>query len=532
VLYNRGIQGEAAIEAFLSIDGRLDSDPFALPDMELAVNRVYRALISGETIAVYGDFDADGITATALLVEGLSALGATVVPYIPHRVNEGYGLRFNTLERLFRQGVSLVVTCDCGISAATEIRQAQKAGLDIIVTDHHVPPPDLPRAHAVVNPKRLDSSYGFRDLAGVGVAYKFIQALLTGSGKRALAEDLLDLVALGTVADMCPLVGENRYLVTRGIQVLNRTERPGLQELVKSAGLEMGNLGADSIAYSLAPRLNSAGRLDRAVPSYDLLVTRDHDQACALSQELEKKNAERQRLTNDVWDKVKGKMQPVTADAPLVMAGEEDYPAGVVGIVASRLVDEFYRPAFIIKMGPDICRGSGRSIPEFDLVQALGQCSDLLVEYGGHSRAAGFAVSRENLDQLKERLQTIAGKCLANLELRPYITADAEVRLSSLNWDMYRSLERLAPFGSGNAVPTFVSRRMRLTDCRTMGSAGSHLRLKLSEGNRTWPAVGFGFGGMEKELTQYVDAVYNLEVDRWQGKETLRLNLLDMRPSL
>jgi single-stranded-DNA-specific exonuclease len=499
--------------------------------MHLAVSRTYQALFSGEEIAIYGDFDADGITATALLVQGLSALGGRAIPYIPHRHREGYGLQVAALEKLHKQGVSLVITTDTGITALTEVEKARKMGLDIIITDHHLPLASLPPALAVVNPKRNDSACRSAELAGVGVAFKLLQALLKGSGQEKLLNRLLDLVALGTVTDMIPLVGDNRYWVKRGLELLNNTERPGLQEMMRCAGLKPGNLDTESISWILGPRLNAAGRLDDATTSYQLLLTQDPQEASLLASELEEKNAKRQRLTSESLERARGKIVAAGVDLPLLMAGDEDYPPGVMGLVAGKLSEEFYRPVILFKIGPEICRGSGRSIPEFDLMAALKDCRELLSNFGGHTKAAGFTVLTTNLARLQKQLLDIAETNLAGLDLRPHIDIDAEVPLSAFVGDTFKQIQQLAPFGSGNPLPTFVSRCVEIIDQRQIGNQGEHLKLKLRQEGTVWDAIAFRFGSLAQEMTTCLDIAYNLDIDRWNSEERLRLKLLDFAPS-
>ncbi len=531
LLYNRGIADPAQVEAFLAADERLLGDPFLLPDMEKAVARTYRALLSGETIAIYGDFDADGITATALLTQGLSSLGGRAIPYIPHRIEEGYGLNHAALESLCKEGVTLVITVDCGISAAPEVERAQSRGLDIVITDHHTVPQKMPPALATVDPKRADSLYPFPDLAGVGVAFKLLQGLLRSIGKERDLDQLLDLVALGTVADMAPLLGENRYLVKRGLEVLNSANRLGLSEMMRCAGRSLGSIDPQTISWILGPRLNAAGRLDHAIISYDLLSTSSPEEAQRLANSLERKNAERQRLSEMVLAKAREKLIAVGTDSPLLMVGSEDYPSGVVGVVAGRLVEEFYRPIVVFEMGKELSRGSARSIPEFDIIAALTQCSDLLSRFGGHPMAAGFTVPTENLIHLQERLAEIAASQLAKLDLRPLITIDAELPLSSLQGRAFHMMQQLAPFGCANPLPTFLSRGVKVMEYRSVGAGGQHLRLKLREGNVTWDGVAFRMGHLIDEGTPHLDIVYNLEVDRWRGEEMLQLNILDFAPA-
>jgi single-stranded-DNA-specific exonuclease len=530
LLCNRGISEPSHVELFLSADKRLEADPFLLPDIHQAVSRTYQALLTGEEIAIYGDFDADGITATALLVQGLSALGGKVIPYIPHRYREGYGLQIATLEKLRKQGVNLVITVDTGITAIAEIQKARNMGLDIIVTDHHLPLASLPPALAVVDHKRSDSACQSAELAGVGVAFKLLQALLKGSGREELINSLLDLVALGTVTDMIPLTGDNRYWVKHGLELLNNTERLGLQEMMRCANLKQGNLDSESISWILGPRLNAAGRLDDAATSYRLLLTQDRREAASLASDLEEKNAKRQRLTSELLERARENIIAAGADLPLLMTGDASYSTGVMGLVAGRLSEEFYRPVILFKFGPETCRGSGRSIPEFNLMAALKDCRDLLSNFGGHTKAAGFTVPTANLTQLQKRLLDLAQTQLAGLDLRPHIDIDAEVPLSVFAGETFKQIQRMAPFGSGNPLPTFVSRHVEIVDRRQFGSQCEHLGLKLKQGGTVWDAIGFRLGNRAQETTAYLDIAYNLEVDRWNGGEKLRLKLLDFNP--
>jgi single-stranded-DNA-specific exonuclease len=528
LLSNRGISEPSHIETFLAADSRLESDPFLLPDIQQAVNRTYKALFTGEEIAIYGDFDADGITATALLVEGLSALGGKVIPYIPHRYHEGYGLQVAAMEKLHKHGVSLIITVDTGITAIAEIQKARSMGIDIVVTDHHLPLSTLPPALAVVDHKRSDSNCQSFELAGVGVAFKFLQALLKGSGREDLINSLLDLVALGTVTDMVPLTGDNRYWVKRGLELLNNTMRPGLQEMMRAASLKPGTLDTESISWILGPRLNAAGRLDDASASYKLLITQDPKEAASLVSDLEKKNAKRQRLTMELLERAREKIIAAGPDSPLLMTGDEEYPAGVMGLVAGRLSEEFYRPVILLKFGSDTCRGSGRSIPEFDLMAALSNCRSLLSNFGGHTKAAGFTVPTSNLPQLQEQLLSLAEARLAGLDLRPHIDIDAEVPFSDLTGETIMQIQGLAPFGAGNPIPAFVSRHVEVADLRHIGSRNDHLALKLKQDGIVWDAIGFRLGSRTQETAGLLDIAYNLDIDRWNGAERLRLKLLDL----
>jgi single-stranded-DNA-specific exonuclease len=529
LLYNRGIRQPAQLEAFLSGDKRLAGDPSRLPDIEPAVARIYRALLSGETIAIYGDFDADGITGTAILVRGLSKLGGKAVPYIPHRLTEGYGLNVTALENLHKQGVSLVVTVDCGITALDEVKRAKRLGLDVIITDHHSPLPEMPAAIAIINPKRADSGYGFSELTGAGVALKLLQAMFQNLGKEGQLEELMDLAAIGTVADIAPLSGENRYLVKEGLKLMNTAPRLGLGEIISQAGLKAGNLSAESISWAIAPRLNAAGRLAHAMTSYKLLMTESPQEARDLASWLEEKNAERQRLTTKVLATAR---EQVVAQGikPLLVAADKDYPLGIAGLIAGRLAEEFYRPAIVIRTGETVSSGSGRSIPEFNIIKALTECRELFSHFGGHSQAAGFTLPTKNLPQLQEHLAKLAAEQLADADLRPQLDIDACVTLPDLSGDTFNTIQQLAPFGRGNPSPTFLSQRTEVIDCRTMGNGAEHLRLKLKQGGTVWDGVGFRLGGYLGEISPQMDIVYNLEIDRWGDKERLRLNIIDFAP--
>jgi single-stranded-DNA-specific exonuclease len=529
LLYNRGIKVEG-IEPFLSVDRRLEGNPFLLPDVSPAVNRIYKAVRTREKIAVYGDFDVDGVTSIVILVEGLSRLGAQVIPYIPDRIKEGHGLKLPALEKLHAQGISLIITVDCGVTDVKEVKGAQDMGMDMIITDHHMPPRSLPRAVAVVDPKRKDSVYPFLDLAGAGVAFKLLQALFHKDSREKWLTGLLDLVVLATVTDLVALVGENRYLVKEGLKELNNSSRVGIQEMVKLAGLKLGELDAEDISWVLGPRLNAAGRMNNASASYRLLTTQSSEEARLLAQELEIKNTERQKLTNEVLSRAKERLT-AKSDLPLLVESDESYSVGVIGLVAGKLADEFYKPAIIVNLGAESCQGSCRSIAEFDIVSALAECHDLLVAYGGHPMAAGFTVARRNLAQLEQKLVNMAADQLSHLELHPELVIDAELPLATFSGETFNLIQNLSPFGRGNPHPTFLTRQVDVIECRNFGNQGEWLRLKLKQGNITWQAVDFESHKKPQEVPSPVDVVYNLEKSRWSGEEVLRLNLLDFAPS-
>lgn len=535
ILYNRGITTPEQAEAFLAPDA-LIGNPFRLRGVNEAVERLRRAIRAGEPIAIYGDFDADGVTATALLVQVLQALGARVKPYIPHRIDEGYGLNLDALQQLKDDGVRVVVTVDCGVRSLDEVAFGTRLGLDMIITDHHAPTDELPNAFAVIDPKQPQCQYPTKELSGVGVAFKLAQALLRVNARvplqnqPALAEDaLLDLVALGTVADLVPLTNENRALVKRGIARLRQSERPGIQALIRYATLKPDTLDTGHIGFTLAPRLNAAGRLEHALMAYNLLTTIYPGEAEALAQKLEETNRERQRLTSDLTTRARERVAARAETDALLFVTDPEFLEGIVGLIASRLVDEFYRPAIAVHHGETESRGSARSISEFNIVAALDECRDLLVRHGGHAMAAGFTVRNENLSALETRLREIAARTFASAELAPTLAVDAETSLSEMNWALQKSLEQLAPFGYGNREPVFVSRDVVVRDARVVGT--EHLKLLLSDGQIVWDAIAFRQGSWLGNLPQRIDVAYQLDARTWNGETRLQLNVKDLKPT-
>ena len=526
ISYNRGLADLSQIKAFLSIEERPLPDPLLLPDIGPAIERIARAIRDRELIAVYGDFDADGVTATALLNNGLTGLGARTTPYIPHRTEEGHGLSVQGLEQFRALGVDLIVTADCGVSSLDEVKLANEMGIDVIVTDHHTPPPNLPPALVVIDAKREDSRYPFRELAAVGLAYRLIQALRQHLGHDE-DESLLDLVALGSVADMAPLVGDNRNLVKRGLEVLNRAERPGLRELMARAGVTPGALDTESISFTLAPRINAAGRVDHAITSYRLLTATSAAEAQPLAEELNNRNRQRRSHTEEAFIKVQAQLGDSVIDDPIIIAGGPGLEPGVVGLVAGKLAEEHYKPAVVLSTGPEVSRASCRSIPEFDITAALQQCADLFVRHGGHSQAAGFVIANENLDALRARLTEVAEERLAGIELQPSIKIDVAMPLGQIEARLVKFLQLLEPVGQGNPRPVFLSKRLTPSGARTMGADESHLRLSLRDGGAIWNAVAFRMGHRIGELRGPIDAVYHIKTDYWQGRERQELELID-----
>lgn len=535
VLFNRGYATDAESRSYLRGEVNFDTSPFQMNGISVTVERLRFALDHLEPIAIYGDYDVDGVTATALLVQALHSLGGNVTQYIPNRFEEGYGLNTEALTNLQTEGIKLVISVDCGIRSLDEAVHAKKIGLDLIISDHHQPASgDLPPALAVVNPKQAGDLYPDKDLAGVGVAYKIVQALLESIGNSAGAfksEDLLDLVALGTVADLAPLTGENRILVRKGLQKLRETKRQGLFSLAAVSDLPLSRITAMSIGFILGPRLNAAGRLESAKAAFELLTTTDLKTAGELAQQLNMQNRQRQEITRKIQMEAEEIALAEDPDADLFFAVHPDFNAGVVGLAASRLVETYYRPAVVGQISAETTRCSCRSIPEFHITEALDQCKDILIRHGGHATAAGFTVRNENVDELKRRLKLLAMETLRGKDLRQTLTADIELPLSDLKSELLHHLEYLQPTGYGNPEAVFVSRNVRVTNRRTVGVENKHLKLNVTDGRVTFDAIGFRLGHLLPELPLFVDVIYTFESNEFNGRQSMQLNLKDVRPS-
>jgi len=534
ILFNRGIATAAEADAFLRAEPNFSTDPFQMKGMRVAVDRIQAALANREPIAVYGDYDVDGVTATALLVQALRALGGQRVrEYIPNRFEEGYGLNNEALTALANDGVKLVITVDCGVRSPDEARHARDLGLDLVISDHHEPSGSLPEALAVLNPKQDGDLYPEKYLAGVGIAYKIAEALvdsLTPAASLNLSS-YLDLVALGTVADLAPLTGENRVLVRKGLAQMRETTRQGLFSLANVAGQDLKKANAQTIGFTLGPRLNASGRLDSALASFRLLTTTDIKEAGDLALKLNQQNLERQKLTREIQVTAEALALDGQKDSLLLFAVHPEFNHGVVGLAASRLSDTYCRPAIVGNFGEETTRCSCRSIPEFHITHALDECADLLVRHGGHAAAAGFTVRNENLDALVARLRAIATRELGGRDLRPSLSADAEVPLARLTFEMLKQLEQLQPTGYGNPEPVFISRKVKVQSSRAVGAEGKHLKLSLTDGRVTVDAIGFRLGDLLPNLPPLVDVLYTFEVNEYNGRASLQLNLKDIKPA-
>jgi single-stranded-DNA-specific exonuclease len=530
ILWARHIDQPATIYTF--VNGELEiADPFHLKGMECAVIRLQQAIAVHEKVVVYGDFDADGVCATALLTNALAALGAEVHAYIPDRFSEAYGLNTPALERLYAEGTRLVVTVDCGVRSVAEVEAARNLGLDIIITDHHSVAGTIPPALVIINPKQPECEYPFKELSGVGLAYQLVRALCSGDIRERIGDDFLDLVAIGTVSDVVPLVGENRLLVQRGVRALRQTRRPGLLALMRSAGISPETVTSEGIAFRLGPRINAAGRLRSADLALAILTVEDPEQAEVLAGKLSSVNTERQTLLEKQVALARQSLGEFDGQ-PLLLVADPGFHEGLVGLVASRLCEEYYRPALVLKNGDEYARGSARSIEGLHITAALDTCADLLLRYGGHARAAGFTLANANLDAFQKRLTASITSQVQADTFQQRLLVDAIIPLALITGQTPAALNVLEPLGEGNSEPAFATLGLQLTRMRTLGADGKHLRLEVSDGARTFPVIAFRQGDQASALKvgQLIDLVYRPTYQEWQGQTTLQLVAQGVRP--
>lgn len=533
----RGHGDPSAAKAFLrpSLDDL--HDPGSLLDLAPALDRIRFAIDHGECILVHGDYDVDGICAAALYTRLLRRLGARVAPFVPHRMRDGYDLGPSGIRRAVSADARLILTADCGIVANEAVREARKAGIDVVVTDHHTPGAELPEAEAVVNPQREGCRYPNKALSGTGVAFKVMQALAASRG--VAAEEVhyhLDLVALATVADVMPLTGENRVMTRFGLRVLAGTRNPGLRALVQSAGLADRPLTAGHLSHALAPRLNAVGRLEDAGTGLRLLLAEAAETA-ALAGELEKTNARRQAVDRQILDEALALLDDGydgARDRAVVLAAPGWHP-GVIGIVASRVVERVHRPALLIAIpeGEGVARGSARSIPGFHLLDAIRACGAHLERFGGHAAAAGFDIRADRIDGFREAFAARAREVLPE-EPTPELRVDLELPLAAATPDLARYLAHAGPFGVGNPTPVFVARGVRVREPKPVGADGRHLRLTLVDGDAALPAIAFRMAETHGEVARpgaRVDAAFHLQEDTWRGRRRIQARLVDLRPA-
>lgn len=532
----RGITNFEKIRDFLNPDFGQLHDPFLFKDMQKSVERICQATRQKQKITIYADYDADAITACAVLYKALKKLGAEVGYYIPDRFSEGYGLNADAIRQIADNGGQLIITVDCGINAVAEAEICKALGTDLIITDHHELTGPLPPAYGVINPKNPHDEYPFPYLTGVGVAFKLVQALMsrnTNHVTRNIPDGwekwLLDLVALGTVADLQSLTGENRILVGFGLKVLSKTRWPGLKAMIESAGLKSDKYDTFTLGFILAPRINAAGRIKHADIAFKLLITQDPIEAGKLAVELNELNQHRQMLTEQVTSEARAQIEMI-ADKKVLLVHGSDWPKGVVGLVAGRLSEEFNRPVLAISSSEGVATGSGRSIAGFDLVAALNFSKDLLQKYGGHTQAAGFTLTTENVPQFHQKLLEYAETL--NLSISdPVIEIDAEVEPADITWENLNYLESLSPFGIGNPKPKLAARNLEVLDFRLVGAANQHLKLRVRFGEHILEAIAFGQGFWANSLSagKIIDAVFELGANEWNGNKEMQLKILDMK---
>ena len=532
ILTARGITDPA--EALTLLAGEEDlSDPFLLTDMQKACERIWQAIDNGETIVVFGDYDVDGVTATALLYQHLKGMGATVKCMLPSREGDGYGLSRNAIQSIHDKGYQLIVTVDNGISAVEEAEFAAELGIDLIITDHHLPPETLPKAVAVVDPRRLDDTSPFKGLCGAGVAFKLCAAL-DGCPPEEMLDYCGDLAAVGTVADVMPLTGENRTLVKSGLRQLQNTDRPGLEALLEEVGLAGRPITAENISYAIAPRINAAGRMDSAVTALQLVLCEDPDRAEELAHKLNEINVKRQETELEIFKaaQVLLEQQPERLEDRVMLLWGRDWHPGGIGIVASRLVERTGRPVIVVTVDEHgECKGSGRSVPGFNLHACIGSCADLLIRYGGHAMAAGLSVREENLPELRRRLNEWAARECPVLHTAP-LECDLPIHLDRVTVDSVRRIDALAPFGAENPTPVFLL-QSAVVDGVYPVSEGRHSRLRLRQGNASVYAVWFGMPSEQLPYTMgdVVDAALNLSVYESARGAQLSGRILDLHPA-
>lgn len=531
LLLSRGIGDAAELTRFLDPPD-VPYPPDTLPGVDAALPRLASAVRSRETVAVFGDFDVDGITATAILSETLQRLGARVIPYLPDPVAEGHGMTPVAVERLVARGASLIVTVDSGVSNAAEIALANRSGTDVVITDHHVPPAQLPEAVAIVNPRMAGNQYPFPELCGAGIAYKLATALLAHLGHP---EDpsLLELAALGTIADLVPLRDENRHIVQRGLELLPFTTRPGLRALLRRVNLANRPIHAEHVSFQIAPRLNSSGRMAHPETSLNLLLTRDEREGERLTTQLEEYNTRRRDLTTRSFDIAVEQVSAYSPVPAIIITYDDAYTPGINGLVAGRLAELFNRPSIALaRADADHLVASARSAGDFSLIDAISQCADLLVRYGGHQAAAGFTVRNELYADVAQRLTGIANAQIGLLGPEPSLEIHAEGTLDEiLSPEMTELCSRLEPFGKDNPTPLYLTRGVRVTNAGFVGSNGQHLKLKVSSGGRSIDALAWNYPG---EWGGYAtaDLVFQLAEDNYRGERRPYLRIDDLRPAV
>ena len=532
IIANKGLTNSDEIEVFLHPRRTDFHDPFMMPDMEKAVDRVVKAIETHEKVAIYGDYDVDGITSSTVLKRFLAERGLETDVYIPNRLHEGYGLNENAIREIADNKHALIITVDCGITGNKEIELAKSFGIDTVVTDHHEPTETLPDAVAVVDCKRKDNKYPFNGLAGVGVAFKLTQAISMRLGVRE-EEYLkyLDLVCVGTISDIVPLVDENRTISKLGLKLVRQTRNIGLKVLLDSIGYK--KIDSMAISFGVAPRINACGRMGHEKEALELFLTDSKDEAERITHNLNEYNQERQEIEKRIFNEAQKMMEdPEQQKLPCIVLGGENWHHGVIGIVSSKITEMYFKPSVLLCYEDDLARGSGRSIPGFDLHEALEKCSTYIKQFGGHSMAIGITIEKDNFKKFKQEFEEYAEK--SNISsIVPVIKIDEKVQLQDISIKDIKDLELLEPFGEGNKMPLFQISNLKITSIRTL-SEGKHLKAMLQDENKYIDTIGFNLGNISSEyaIGSKVDVVGNLEINSYKGMENIQINLKDMRHSI
>jgi len=541
LLFNRGITTQEKIDEFFNPDYSKDiHDPFLFSDMQKVVDRIKVAIEKKEKVAVFGDYDADGVSATVVLVKTLELYGLSVEVYIPHRDKEGYGLNKGALEYLKERQVKLILTVDTGITNVEQVEIANKLGMEVIITDHHEIEDELPKAFAIIHARLPNSKYPFGLLAGVGVAFKVAQAMLQSDLEPAIEVDkasfekwLLDLVAIGTVADIVPLVGENRTLVKYGLVVLNKTKNLGLKELIDVCRFRNGNLDSTSIAFRIAPRINAAGRMDHANTAYELLMTKSAEEASALAKRLESSNQLRQKNVGKMMNDAKSLIKKVPEKDKLVVVYKEGWSKGLAGLLAGKIMDLVSRPVIVMGEQGGNVYGSGRSVPGFNMIEAIQKLDDLFVNSGGHPMAVGFTLKdKDKLKEFESKIKKLAETELKDKDPAPANPIDAEVDLKDVDWALLEDLEKLEPFGEANPLPRFLCNNLDVVSMEKVGMDGKHVRLTVDhKGEKASKIIGFGFAKdcANMHVGDKIDVVFEVGVNEWNGSRELQLKMVDIQ---
>jgi len=555
LLYSRGLTTQKQIDEFFNPDYGEDlHDPFLMLGMKEAVKRILKAVKKQKKIAIFGDYDADGVCGTVILKTILEALGAKLSGvFIPNRMIEGYGLNNEAVKKAASQETDLIITIDCGITDFGEIKLANSLGMEVIITDHHLVGKKVPAAKVIIDPFQKGDRYPFKELSGAGVVFKLAQALLKSQKPKVPSQKisdgwekwLLDLVAIATVADCMPLLGENRTLVRYGLIVLAQTQRIGLQELMRVARIAPSfeaetlktNLDGYSLGFILAPRLNAAGRIHHANLAFELLITESRQEASEMAQRIDDFNRQRQKLTDEIVAQIEQRIKGKTKDAeqPVIVEADKDWSPGIVGLVAGRIADRYHRPTIIFNQKEATSRGSARSIPSFNIVEAIASCADLLKEFGGHPVSAGLCLENKKLPLFKEKINQYARTKLIGKDLIPAMEVDLEVGANDINWEFFDKLVNFEPFGQANPAPVFLFKNLEILNCRFVGNGSQHLKLELKSSNlenKIFKAIGFRLaknGGQDLKIGDKVDIVFELIIDEWNGNRELQFKIIDIK---